>query len=98
MAISQKVKKEYFALVAELNKHNDLYHKKDSPEISDQEYDQLFKRLLFLESEFSNIKAYGGTIEGLGPVISGNNLYIISGYQYGGNMPGNVLLSFKIKN
>ena len=49
-------------------------------------------------SEFSNIKAYGGTIEGLGPVISGNNLYINSGYQYGGNMPGNVLLGFEIKN
>ena len=49
-------------------------------------------------SEFSNIKAYGGTIEGLGPVISGKNLYINSGYQYGGNMPGNVLLGFEIKN
>ena len=49
-------------------------------------------------SEFSNIKAYGGTIEGLGPVISGNNLYINSGYQYGGNMPGNVLISFEIKD
>ena len=55
MAISQKVKKEYLALVAELNKHNDLYHKLDSPEISDQEYDQLFKKLLDLESEFPNI-------------------------------------------
>ena len=32
MAISQKVKKEYLALVAELNKHNDLYHNQDSPE------------------------------------------------------------------
>ena len=49
-------------------------------------------------SEFTNIKAYGGTIEGLGPVISGNNLYINSGYQYGGNLPGNVLLSFEVKN
>ena len=57
MAISQKVKKEYLALVAELNKHNDLYHNQDSPEISDQEYDQLFKKLLVLESEFPNIKA-----------------------------------------
>ena len=52
MAISQKVKKEYLALVAELNKHNDLYHNQDSPEISDQEYDQLFKKLLIFESEF----------------------------------------------
>ena len=66
MAISQKVKKEYFALVAELNKHNDLYHKKDSPEISDQEYDQLFKRLLLLESEFPNIKATNSPSERVG--------------------------------
>ena len=66
MAISQKIKKEYFALVAELNKHNDLYHKQDSPEITDQEYDQLFKRLLLLESEFPNIKANNSPSERVG--------------------------------
>ena len=66
MAISQKIKKEYFALVAELNKHNDLYHRQDSPEISDQEYDQLFKRLLLLESEFPNIKAINSPSERVG--------------------------------
>ena len=41
-----KVKKEYLALVAELNKHNDLYHNQDSLEISDQEYDQLLRNYL----------------------------------------------------
>jgi DNA ligase (NAD+) len=66
MAISQKIKKEYFALVAELNKHNDLYHRQDSPEISDQEYDQLFKRLLLLESEFPNIKVINSPSERVG--------------------------------
>ena len=66
MAISQKVKKEYLALVAELNKHNDLYHNQDSPEISDQEYDQLFKKLLVLESEFPNIKAINSPSERVG--------------------------------
>ena len=66
MAISQKVKKEYLALVAELNKHNDLYHNQDSPEISDQEYDQLFKKLLALESEFPNIKAINSPSERVG--------------------------------
>ena len=66
MAVSQKVKKEYLALVAELNKHNDLYHKLDSPEISDQEYDQLFKKLLDLESEFPNIKVSNSPSERIG--------------------------------
>ena len=47
-------------------------------------------------SEYTDTKAYGGTIEGLGPVIAGNNLLINSGYQYGGNMPGNVLLNFEL--
>ena len=66
MAISQKVKKEYLALVAELNKHNDLYHNQDSPEISDQEYDQLFKKLLVLESEFPDIKVVNSPSERVG--------------------------------
>ena len=66
MAISQKVKKEYLALVAELNKHNDLYHNQDSPEISDQEYDQLFKQLLDLEREFPNIKVINSPSERVG--------------------------------
>ena len=70
MAVSQKVKKEYLALVGELNKHNDLYHNQDSPEITDQEYDQLFKRLLILEDEFPNIKTSNSPSErvGSGPV------------------------------
>ena len=66
MAISQKVRKEYLALIAELNKHNDLYHNQDSPEISDQEYDQLFKRLLLLESEFPSIKVINSPSERVG--------------------------------
>ncbi len=66
MAVSQKVKKEYLALVGELNKHNDLYHNQDSPEITDQEYDQLFKRLLILEDEFPNIKTSNSPSERVG--------------------------------
>ena len=69
MAISQKVKKEYLALVAELNKHNDLYHNQDSPEISDQEYDKLFKKLLVLESEFPNIKVINSPMFSNGAII-----------------------------
>jgi DNA ligase (NAD+) len=32
--------------------HSDLYYNKDEPIISDFEYDELFKRLSFLEKKF----------------------------------------------
>ena len=47
MATSQKVKKEYLALVAELNKHNDLYHNQDSPKITDQEIRSAFQEITY---------------------------------------------------
>lgn len=37
-------------LVAELNRHNRLYHSNDAPEISDAEYDSLFAELKKLEA------------------------------------------------
>ena len=45
-------------------------------------------------SELAGIQAHGGSIESDGPVISGNNLLINSGYLYGGRLGGNVLLNF----
>jgi DNA ligase (NAD+) len=36
-------------LVAQVNRANELYHVHDTPEISDAEYDQLFRRLVALE-------------------------------------------------
>ena len=49
-------------------------------------------------SDYTKIESYGGTIEGVGPVIAGNNILVNSGYQYGGNMPGNVLLNFELQD
>jgi DNA ligase (NAD+) len=40
---------EHASLKSELEKHNHLYYVQDAPEISDAEYDRLFKRLLELE-------------------------------------------------
>jgi DNA ligase (NAD+) len=37
-------------LVTQVNRANELYHVKDAPEISDAEYDQLFRRLVALET------------------------------------------------
>lgn len=44
-------KKEYTALVAQINYHMDCYYNKDNPEISDYEYDQLMLQLKAAEKE-----------------------------------------------
>ena len=41
----------------------------------------------------NGVKAHGGSINSVGPVIAGGMLYITSGYS-GNAMPGNVLLAF----
>lgn len=52
-------KKEAKAAIKELSeeikKHNRLYHTLDQPEISDYEFDQLFQKLLDLESQFPDL-------------------------------------------
>tara|TARA_B100001173_G_scaffold302417_1_gene304097 strand:- start:62 stop:1915 length:1854 start_codon:yes stop_codon:yes gene_type:complete len=47
-------------------------------------------------SSFTNVPSNGGSIESDGPVIIDNNIFINSGYQYGGRLGGNVLLNFEI--
>lgn len=51
MSISEKlkIKTEHEWLKSQVKKHDQLYHQKDQPEISDQDYDELFQRLLNLE-------------------------------------------------
>ncbi len=49
-------------------------------------------------SSLTKIPSQGGSIESDGPVIVGDNLFINSGYQYGGRLAGNVLLNFEITN
>ncbi|OUW08446.1 MAG: hypothetical protein CBD19_02935 [Gammaproteobacteria bacterium TMED159] len=66
MAKSLKVEKEYQALKEELNKHNDLYHNQDSPEISDQDFDQLFRNLLDLENKYPELKTLDSPSERVG--------------------------------
>ncbi len=62
-------------LVAELNRHNRLYHELNAPEIDDREYDLLYKELDTLEHRFPDLRQpdsptwrVGGTpIDGLVP-------------------------------
>ncbi|MGE5702581.1 MAG: NAD-dependent DNA ligase LigA [Clostridia bacterium] len=44
-------------LTKQIEKHNRLYYTEDRPEISDQEYDQLIRELVALESEFPELAA-----------------------------------------
>ncbi len=43
-------------LAKQLRRHNYLYHVLDAPEISDAEYDRLFRELLELEEAFPHLK------------------------------------------
>lgn len=42
-------------------------------------------------------KARGGSLDHTGPVLAGGMLYITSGYNQWGGMPGNVLLAFSVE-
>ena len=43
-------------LVEDLNRHNRLYHLEDRPEISDAEYDRLYRELVDLEQEHPDLQ------------------------------------------
>lgn len=45
-------KQEWKKLAEQIRHHNKLYYQKDAPEISDAEYDKLFRRLEALERQF----------------------------------------------
>lgn len=49
------VEKRVSRLRDEINRHIYLYHSKDDPEISDEEYDELFAELQALESEYPEL-------------------------------------------
>ncbi|MFO7605201.1 MAG: NAD-dependent DNA ligase LigA, partial [Desulfurivibrionaceae bacterium] len=52
-----KAKKQAEKLRREINRHDHLYYVLDNPEISDGEYDRLFRELLALEEKFPELAA-----------------------------------------
>jgi DNA ligase (NAD+) len=70
-------------LAAELHRHNYLYHTLDAPEISDDEYDALFRELEALEREYPDLRSPssptlrvgGGLLEGLAKKDHGSRMY-----------------------
>ena len=55
MSISKAVTIEIVQLRKELEQHNYLYHVLDAPQITDQGYDRLFRRLQQLEQEYPQL-------------------------------------------
>lgn len=49
--MSDEVKQRIFELRDEINRHNYLYHVEDKPEITDEEYDKLYRELTELEAQ-----------------------------------------------
>jgi polyvinyl alcohol dehydrogenase (cytochrome) len=43
----------------------------------------------------NKVKAHGGSMSGSGPTVSGNMLFVTSGFTGTSGMPGNLLLAFK---
>jgi DNA ligase (NAD+) len=49
---SSNIKKKYSLKISEIKKHNQFYFEKNTPKISDKEYDDLKKEILDLEKEY----------------------------------------------
>jgi polyvinyl alcohol dehydrogenase (cytochrome) len=46
----------------------------------------------------NDVPARGGAMDGPGPTIVDGMLYVNSGYEKWGGLPGNVLLAFEVRN
>ena len=53
---TEEAKKRIKELVALINYHNNLYYNKDTIQISDSQYDALFKELTSLEKKYPSLK------------------------------------------
>ncbi len=67
----KEAKKRAKILSAEIKKHAELYHTKDSPEISDEAYDALVVELLVLENKFPELKKSSPTQMVGGKILEG---------------------------
>ena len=69
MTDKKNIKMRYQELISIINKHNLLYHSYDSPEISDSEYDNLYKELKIIESNNPKIIKINSPTQRVGGVL-----------------------------
>ena len=55
MIKDKNIKDRYIKLIETINKHNLLYHTYDSPKITDDEFDDLYKELKEIEKKFPSM-------------------------------------------
>ena len=55
MAVPTEVRARVEALRAEIRRHDYLYHVLDRPEITDAEYDRMFRELVDLEARYPEL-------------------------------------------
>lgn len=67
----KQAEKRIKILQKEIEKHNFLYHTKDTPEISDEAYDALSRELLSLEKDFPEFKKESPTKKVGGKILDG---------------------------
>ncbi len=68
---TKQAQKRIEILRKEIEKHNFLYHTKDTPEISDEAYDALSRELLSLEKDFPKFKKESPTQKVGGKILDG---------------------------
>jgi len=71
MVNREKEKTELTALREEIQYHNYRYYILDEPEISDMEYDRLFKRLLQIEKRYPELIVPESPSQRVGAPIEG---------------------------
>lgn len=67
-----QIEEEIYKLIADIEYHNDLYHNKGAPTISDYEFDQLMNRLIDLEAKYPNLINSNSPTHRVGSSISKN--------------------------
>lgn len=63
---AEDAKARHAKLVKEINRHDELYHGQDAPEISDADYDKLRQELIKLEEEYPELAEAGSPTQTVG--------------------------------
>ncbi len=67
--------RELAALAIEINRHDDLYHGQDAPEISDVDYDKLVSRNLSLEARFPHLTRTDSPSKRIGTALPAQSMF-----------------------
>lgn len=70
MKTKDQIKKEITALRLEIQKHDNLYYQKQSPTISDAEYDKIFHKLKKLEEDHPEFQSQSSPTQNVGGKVA----------------------------